>query len=207
MIPENTHTRIIQDLRYAGEHPLVQFDILDARTLLRLFHDRAPEMHLNSRRLGRLLTMLEMRPIGLCHIVGQQCKLWTCLPYQPTPTIIAMARDRALNGAVELHKELEIHEYQPHGPIEPQPLLPSFERQILELRMQPQGMRYPRPREIAKKMDCAIFQVNRALQTIRRRLGLATLKDMAAVRKAVSESGALQTSAPPADPMDDPMFR
>lgn len=194
---ENTPSRIIQDLRYSGHLPLVQYDILDARTLLQLFRNTAPHLFLNSRRLGRILKGLEMRPIGLHHVCGAQCKLWTCLPFQPIAGIVSMVRERVRAGTVELHTELIASPEIP-PPLEPLPLLPTFERSILTLRIQRQGLRYPRPREIAKKMDCAVFQVNFALQTIRRKLGLSSLKDMAKVREAVHKTGAL---------MDDPAFQ
>jgi len=109
-----------------------------------------------------------------------------------------MVRDRVKRGAVELNTHLNASHDVIAPRLEPIPLLPTFERNVLSLRLQQQGLRYPRPREIAQKLDCATFQVNRALQTIRRKLGLKTLKDMAALRQAVRESGVL---------MEDPAFQ
>lgn len=199
MLQENTHSRLIQDLRYAGESPYVQYDILDARTLLNLFQIEHPSFYLNSRRLGRILKGLEMWLIpGLHHVCGRQCRLWTCLPHQPIAGLVAMVRERARTGAVALHMELVPSQIPgTSGPVEPLPLLPTFERSVLVLRMRPQGLRYPRPKEIAKGLECATFQVNFALQTIRRKLGLKTMKDPAALRRAVRESGVL---------MEDPAF-
>lgn len=196
---ENVPSRVIQDIRYAGESPYVQYDILDARTLLQMFQSTAPHLYLNSRRLGRILKGLEMWLIpGLHHVCGQQCRLWTCLPHQTIRGLVRIMRNRVRTGAVDLGTHLNASHDTIAPRLEPIPLLPTFERDILALRIQRQGLRYPRPREIAQKMECATFQVNHALQTIRRRLGLKTLKDTTALREAVRKSGAL---------MDDPAFR
>lgn len=195
---ENAPSRVIQDIRYSGESPYVQYDILDARTLWRIFQTSAPHLYLNSRRLGRILKGLDMWLVpGLHHVCGQQCRLWTCLPHQPIKGIVKVVRDRVKAGATDLGTHLIPSFDTPIPRLEPIPLLPTFERNVLTLRLQRQGLRYPRPREIAQKLECATFQVNRALQTIRRVLHLSTLKDPAALRKAVRESGAL---------MDDPAF-
>jgi len=196
MNDENTPLRIVQDFRYAGPHPFIQYDILCVRALLLEFLNVAPHLYLNSRRLGRILKRLEMRPIGLHFICGRQCSLWTCLPMQPAKGIAAIVRDRLRAGATELHMELKVHEYSP-APPQPLPLFTTFERDVLTQRLQIRGLRYPKAREIAQKLDCAAFQVNFALQVIRRKLHLPTLKDPAALRKAVRESGCL---------MDDPAF-
>lgn len=196
---ENVPSRVIQDIRYAGESPYVQYDILDARTLLRMFQSTAPHLYLNSRRLGRILKGLDMWLVpGVHHVCGQQCRLWTCLPHQTIRGLVRIMRSRVQTGAADLGTHLNASHDTIAPRLEPIPLLPTFERDILALRIQRQGLRYPRPREIAQKMECATFQVNHALQTIRRRLGLKTLKDTAALREAVHKSGAL---------MDDPAFQ
>lgn len=195
MYQDDTIARTVQDIRYAGANPLLQFDILDSGMLRQKVCEQFPGV--SAVALARVLRYLEMRPIGLHSILGIPSTLWTCYPYGPLDGMLNMVRHRAKTNATELHMELKAHEYQPFGPIERIPRLPTFEREVLSLRLQAQGLRYPRPSEMAEKLECATFQVNRALQTIRRVLHLSTLKDMAAARRAVRESGVL---------MDDPAF-
>jgi len=198
MFNENTPARIIQDIRYAGISPWVQYDILDARTLLQMFQQTTQAHYLNSRRLGRILVTLEMRLVGLYFICGRQCRLWTCLPPQPPERIAELFRERVRTDAKELHMELQPGLLIPDRPLEPIPFFTTFTRDVLSARLRPYGTRYPRPKEIARLLDCGIVQVNVALQHIRRKLRLSSLKDTAALREAVRKSGAL---------MDDPAFQ
>lgn len=185
----NPLQRAIQDIRYAGETPLLQYDILDSTTLLR--HVGPYFSRLNSRRVAIALRLLEMYPIGLHSIAGQPCMLWTCLPHQPVSAIVAAARLRVQTRAIHLQAE-RVSDPKPL-PVPPSPAkcFTPFDWSVLTIRLGRQGMRYPRPREIAKRLNSTADEVNRSLQTIRRMLGLRSLKDAGTFRRVVRDSGIL----------------
>lgn len=199
MIIEDSLTRIVQDTRYAGPLPNLQYDILDSTMLLRTIQQTLEFKDVHQWQLARVLRYLEMRPIGSKSIENWQCNLWTCLPHQPIEHLVEIVRHRIKTNATELHMELVVPAPPGSaGPIEPIPRLTTYERDVLSMRMRPQGLRYPRPREIAAKLGGFPQQVNFALQRCRRVLGLRTMKDPKALRKAVRESGVL---------MEDPAFQ
>lgn len=181
--------RTIQNLRYEGKLPTLQYDILDARRLLEEVHQHLGHQHITAARLAKCLRSLDMVPLGLHSVAGVQCMLWTCLRGVLLESIVAVVRQRAADNATELHMELNPCPVIP-APAR-QPLLSETERDVLSIRIRPQGLRYPRPREIAHRLGLDIYTVNTTLQAIRRKLGFASWRDMAQVRKAIRETGAL----------------
>lgn len=186
--------RTIQDIRYAGKLPTLQYDILDARRLLEEIRQYPEHPHVTAARLAKCLRSLDMAPLGLHSVAGVQCMLWTGLQGCSLVSIVALVRQRAADNATELHMELN------PCPVIPasvhQPLLSETECNVLYLRMKPQGLRYPKPKEIAHRLGLDVNTVNSTLQTIRRKLGLRTLKVMKDTRRAVFDAG---LSRDPAD--------
>lgn len=184
-------TESIQNIRFAGDHPLLQYDLLDAyRLRQRLL---AEGFTVTAWRLSRILRAEGMRSLGPISLWGKCCYLWTCLPPQPLVALKDLARERARTNATELHTEILIHSGLPVPPAAPLTLLTQFEREVLTMRLG----RYL-PRHIAYRLKAERHTVNAACQNIRVKLGLRSWKDKAAVRNAVHKTGAL---------MDDPAFR
>lgn len=180
-------TQAINDIRYAGEHPLLQYDVLDATLLKTALRDEYPD--LNAWRLGKVLRQLEMRPLGLVSVGGRYCHLWTCLPPQPIGAIVGLARHRARTKAVELHTELLIHSGQTVPPAPPWELLTPMEKKLLQMRLE----RHP-PRRIGMVLKLLPHQVYAASQAVQKKLGVRSLRDLAALRRAAQSAGLIPLS-------------
>lgn len=198
-ITEDSLARLVQNIRYAGKSPVVQYDILDSHTLLQDVRLNPEFERTHPWHLARVLKYLEMRPIGFKSIEKWKLNLWTCLPYQPEKNFVEIVRHRILTDATGLHMELVVPSAPgTSGPVDHTPRLSSYDRDVLSMRLRQRGLRYPRPREIVRELGGTVAMVNQALQRARRAMGLQSMKDPVALRKAVHESGVL---------MDDPAFR
>lgn len=184
----------IADIRYTGEHPLLQYDLLDGRTLLRTLLADYPQ--LNSHRLGKILKSTDLRCVGLQSICSLQCYLWTCLPPQPIEQIVRLARQRLLTDARELHTELLIHSGQPVPPAEPWSLLNFQEKRILELRLEG----HP-PRRAAAIMQLFPHVVYRVSQQLQKKLKVTSLTDTHALRRRAQEEGVIPLDDRPIPPV------
>lgn len=172
----------IADIRYTGEHPLLQYDLLDCRLLLRSLIGNYPL--LNSRRLGRILKEMEMRCLGLVSVCGRQCYLWTCLPPQPRADIVKLARERMETNATELHTEILIGSGLPVPPAAYWSLLTPLEEKVLKLRLD-----YYPPRKIAQELEVFPHVVYKVSQQLQKKLGVVSLADVKMLRRRAQEEG------------------
>lgn len=185
---ENTLLRTIQHIRLAGEHPLLQYDILDAEMLYSVL--QVDRYVFNPWNLAKLLKSLGMRRIGLHSVDGWRVHLWTCLPGYPP--ILDIVRDRLRTKATHLHTELLVEAGVPIIPPPPDTLLTPMERDVLSLRLQ----RHP-ARRIAAMLGTHPYAVYAASQQVRIRLRVASLANLDELREKAIAAGAL---------MDDPAF-
>lgn len=189
MFNENSIHRTVQDIRYAGETPLLQYDILDGCTLLHVVRADSRYHSLSAARLAQILRQLDMRPLGTASVASTRVHLWTSLPpNQSKSSIVSILRERVKSNMVELRTELV-----PYPPIPAHipraPRLSDRDREILRLRLAHQGVRYPRPHEIAGRLGITVPQVNLTLQKIRRVLGIKSLKNAVEFRRAAQSAG------------------
>lgn len=179
--------QLILDIRMAGETPLLQYDILDSKALLYCLQAEYPD--LNSWKLGRILRQLEMRPLGLVSVEGKFCNLWTCLPPQPMEAVVELARHRARTNAIELHTEITLHSGLTVTPAPKWELLSPMEKEILKMRLD----RHP-PRRIGAMLKLLPHQVYAASQSVQKKLGVRSLRDLAKLRHAAQMAGLIPLS-------------
>lgn len=128
--------------------------------------------------------------MGLVSVKGSRYHLWTNLPPQHTATIKSIFRDRIVKNLTELHMELVVPcDPLPYSLSPPAPRLSKFDLDVLQIRLEHQGLRYPRPHEIAMRLYCLSVQVNASLQKIRRVLRIKSMKDAPAFRRAAKMAG------------------
>lgn len=181
---------IIQEIRLAAESPLVQYDILDATTLLRLMEKAGAQISANL--LARYLRPLGMRSIGLHSVEGIRCNLWTCLPPQPTQAIVARIRERVRKNISKPELAILVESGQPVPPAERERFMTELERAVLAYKIQ----RYP-ARRIAATLGVTVNEVYAAGQQIRMKLNVAKLSDPVELKHAAKTKNAL---------IDDPAF-
>lgn len=187
LLQENSLARRIQDVRYAGASPLLQYDVLDSKALLSTL--RAQNFSTKSRYVSKTLRALGMRPIGLHGICGLHCCLWTSLPTQDLDNIVHLVRERMHSGATELHRELVPDYIAPDAPSPSS--LTSLERDVLSMRLQ-----YYPPRRIATLLQVMPGVVYKVSQQVLKKLKLKSFSDRDELRKAAAPAL-----------MDDPAFR
>lgn len=163
MNPENKLHCAIQDIRYAGEHPLLQYDILDSRTLLNVLKIDYPLV--NAWRLSKILKVLELRPLGIQSVCRQLCYLWTCLPPQPLKNILVVIRERMEKNQTKIGTHLLID--PPPATPPPHALLSRAEKEVLDMRIE--NMSFA---QIATARGCAQSTVGALASTACRKLGL-----------------------------------
>lgn len=163
----------IKDIRFAGEHPLLQYDIVDAKTMLDVLNTQS--LFPNAWQVAKVLKNLGMRRLGLYSIEGYRVHLWTCQTAQPLDEILRRAAHRIRTNATKLETELLIESGQPVPPA-PNPLprqrLTDFEREVLALRLQ----RHP-ARRIAALLNSNKYAVYEASESLRVKLRVASLKN------------------------------
>lgn len=128
--------------------------------------------------------------MGLVSVKGNRYHLWTNLPPQHPAAIKSIFRDRIVKNLTELRMELVVPgDPLPYSLSPPAPRLSKFDLDVLQIRLEHQGLRYPRPHEIAMRLYCLSVQVNASLQKIRRVLRIKSMKDAPAFRRAAKMAG------------------
>lgn len=84
----------VRKLIDSGGHPLIQPDLLDAHTLLRVLQSDGSFPHVTPWRLALELKGRYFRSLGPVQCDGLRVHLWTALPSQPIVNIKAILRKR-----------------------------------------------------------------------------------------------------------------
>lgn len=182
----NALARIVQDIRYAGELPWLQYDILDSAAILHVLRSKSIENeslpYLSNRGLTYTLKMLGMRFIGKFSVCGIKRFVWTSLPPQNTENLIAVLRDRVERNLSHLHMELQL-DYIAPPPATADQFLP-MEHAIIHQKL----MGVP-PRDIAARLGLPRLTLYGMSQAILKKLRCLSWKDRAAVRQAAQAMG------------------
>lgn len=189
----NELIQAIKDIRYAGEHPLLQYDLIDAKTLQDVLN--AQSIYPNAWQVAKVLQSLGMRRLGLYSIEGFRAHLWTCLPPQEITDILRLAAYRVSTNATRLHTELLIESGTPVPPAPPKPFRPRLtplEWGVLDLRLKG----HP-PRRIAALLNSNPWAIYGVSQSLKMKLCVAHLRNLDELREKAAN----------ADQMSDPAFQ